>query len=244
VNGNFSMMASDSRSSRSFVLVHGGWCYARAAEILRAQGQRVFTPTLTGLGERSHLARGTVNCSTHIQDVLNVIHWERLKDVILCGHSYGGMVVGGVADKIPDRIATIVYLDAVVPENRRSLLDLTRSAEEIRDMLDLAADHAGYALPAPSAESLNVNKADRDMVDELSTPHPFASCIERLKLAGAFERVPKKIYILATNWRGRGRPFYERRMSDPGWSTFKIDCGRDVMLDEPQQLAEILMRSR
>src|SRR5277367_5938777 len=88
--------AASLSKGRAFVLVpgawHGGWCYARVAEILRARGHRVFTPTLTGVGERSHLAQlGVVNCSTHVQDVVNVIKWEQLDDVILCGHSYGGI---------------------------------------------------------------------------------------------------------------------------------------------------------
>src|SRR5688500_14307656 len=102
---------SPAAPTRDLVLVHGawhgGWCYARVAEALRASGHRVFTPTLTGLGERSHLASlGEVGLGVHIRDVLNVIRWEQLEEVVLCGHSYGGLVVGGVADAVPERIAS------------------------------------------------------------------------------------------------------------------------------------------
>ena len=105
----------------SFVLVHGGWhggwCYNRVAKILRDGGHDVFTPTLTGLGERSHLLQAGIDLDTHITDVMNVIKWEGLTDVVLCGHSYGGFVVTGVSDRMPDKIASVVYLDAFVPED-------------------------------------------------------------------------------------------------------------------------------
>ncbi len=123
-------------TSATFVLVHGawhgGWCYARVAGLLRARGHTVFTPTLTGQGERAHLLSGSINLSTHIEDVLGVFAFERLDDVVLAGHSYGGMVITGVADRIPERIRALAYLDAFVPENGQSLFDIyipaTRSA--------------------------------------------------------------------------------------------------------------------
>ena len=107
--------------SHTFVLVHGawsgGWCYARVAALLRARGHTVFTPTLTGQGERAHLFSGAINLTTHIEDVLGVFRCERLSEVILAGHSYGGMVITGVADRIADRVAALAYLDAFVPED-------------------------------------------------------------------------------------------------------------------------------
>ena len=111
----------------TFVLVHGawhgGWCYKRVAQILRKAGHEVYTPTLTGLGERSHLMSPTVNLDTHVQDIGNVIRWEELSDLVLCGHSYGGMVITGVADKVPDKIKALVYLDAFVPSNGEAIAD-------------------------------------------------------------------------------------------------------------------------
>ncbi len=102
----------------TFVLVHGawhgGWCWKRVRGALQAQGHQVFTPTLTGVADRSHLLSREVNLETHITDVANLMLWEELSEVVLCGHSYGGAVISGVADRIPDRISALVYLDAFV----------------------------------------------------------------------------------------------------------------------------------
>lgn len=109
----------------NFVLVHGawhgGWCWKRVARILRAKGHEVYTPSLTGLAERSHLVNRNVNLETHILDIVNLLQWEELSDVVLCGHSYGGQVITGAADRSADRIGALVYLDAFVPENGQCL---------------------------------------------------------------------------------------------------------------------------
>jgi pimeloyl-ACP methyl ester carboxylesterase len=108
-----------------YVLVHGGWqggwSFARVARLLRRVGHEVYTPTLTGLGERSHLAQARINLDTHIADIANTILWEDLSQVILVGHSFGGVVISGVADRMPERIAALVYLDALVPNNADTL---------------------------------------------------------------------------------------------------------------------------
>lgn len=237
------------RKSRpvNFVLVHGawhgGWCYARVADILRLRGHRVFTPTLTGLGERSHLANlGVINCSTHIQDVVNVIRWEQLTDVVLCGHSYGGMVIGGVADAMPEQIAALVYLDAVVPQAGRSGMDNVEPRQAL-DILKEVADHGGNMRPALPAELFNVNAADRAMVDALCTPQPFATFVERLDLTGAHLAVAKKVFVRATDWSGTAAllEVHERLKADKSWQTFEIPSGHDVMLDAPERVAEILL---
>jgi pimeloyl-ACP methyl ester carboxylesterase len=112
----------------TFVLVHGAWhgswCWKRVRAALLARGHHVFTPTLTGVGERSHLLSPHVNLKTHIEDVVNLIRWEELSDVVLCGHSYGGCVITGVADRLPNRIGAMVYLDAFTPEDGESLFDI------------------------------------------------------------------------------------------------------------------------
>src|SRR5262245_45883722 len=112
-------------ATRVFVLVHGawhgGWCWRRVADLLTAAGHKVFTPTLTGLGERAHLINAEVDLSTHITDVVNVLKWERLRNVVLCGHSYGGFVISGVAEQMQDAIASIVFVDAFVPDGGEAL---------------------------------------------------------------------------------------------------------------------------
>ena len=112
----------------NFVLVHGawvgGWCWRPVAQALRRSGHEVYTPTLTGLGERSHLINSNINLDTHISDVTNVIHREELSEIVLVGHSHGGMVITGVFDALSDKITSLVYLDAFVPENGQSLYNL------------------------------------------------------------------------------------------------------------------------
>ena len=241
--------ASPTSEQRDFVLVHGafhgGWCYARVANLLRSRGHRVFTPTLTGLGERSHLVHAGIDCSTHIQDVINVIKWEQLKNVVLCGHSYGGLVIGGVADKIPEQIASLVYLDAILPEDGKSALDLLDASSRAA-FINSTVENGGVMSPPPPPAAFNVNAADRPLVDALCTPHPFATLCERLKLTGAYQNISKKTFILATGWgETQIREIYarikEKARSDRTWTTLEVPSGHDVMLDAPQRLTEILL---
>ena len=129
----------------SFVLVHGAWhgswCWKRVRSSLQSKGHEVFTPTLTGVAEPSHLLSRDVNLQTHIQDVLNLIRWEELSDIVLCGHSYGGCVISGVADRIPDRIRSLVYRDAFVLEDGENVLQ--HVPKEQRDQLLEAAIKVG-----------------------------------------------------------------------------------------------------
>lgn len=233
---------------RNFVLVHGawlgGWCYSRVATILRSAGHNVFCPTLTGVGERSHLAHQGINCSTHILDVIRLIECEGLNDVTLCGHSYGGMVVGGVADAIPDRVASLVYLDAMIPEHGKSLVDLVCTPEQVAQLVNFTGDHGGWMLPPSPARFFNINPADEAMVDALCTPQPLATFCERLELKGGHVAIPKKTYVLATNWEpNHHRVFHEQVKDDPGWNVVETPCGHCVMFDEPERLAEILVES-
>src|SRR5437762_6823714 len=147
----------------SFVLTHGAWhgswCWKRVRRLLQAQGHDVFTPTLTGVGERSHLLSRDVNLETHIDDVTNVIRWEELSDVVLCGHSYGGAVISGVADRVPNRIGALVYLDAFVLENGQSLHDTLPPAQRTLQ-IELAGRHGdGWKVPPIPGEVFNVNAA-------------------------------------------------------------------------------------
>jgi pimeloyl-ACP methyl ester carboxylesterase len=103
----------------------GGWDWKHVDQLLTADGYKVYRPTLTGQGERSHLASTNIDLDTHIQDIVNVIVWEDLHDVVLVGHSYGGMVITGVADRVPDRIRRLVYVDAFVPDNGESANEIT-----------------------------------------------------------------------------------------------------------------------
>jgi pimeloyl-ACP methyl ester carboxylesterase len=230
--------------SRTFVLVHGAWhgawCWTRVAARLRAHGHTVVVPTLAGLGERAHHLSGSINLGTHIQDVVRLIDMENLENVVLCGHSYGGMVITGVADQRPDTIGALIYLDAFVPENGQSVFDYS-SAESVAAQLAWAADNDGFSIPPPPAAMLGVNCEDQPWVDAKCSPQPLATFCERIKLTGATSRAAKKTYILATGWQGSPfTRFYEACAADPQWSTRTVDAGHDVMIDAPDRLAEML----
>src|SRR5690349_11540475 len=220
----------------TFVLVHGawsgGWCYARVAALLRARGHTVFTPTLTGQGERAHLLSGAINLSTHIADVLGVLHYERLEQVVLAGHSYGGMVITGVADRISEKIKALAYLNAFVPEDGQSLFDINIAANTQR-FLQGAGTLGGLAVPAPSAAYFGVNAADAPTVDALATPFPLGCFTEKLKLSGGYRSVARHLYVHGTVLPRESpfRPFYERAKA-AGWSAHALSCGHHVMLDE------------
>ena len=156
---------------------HGGWCYQRVARILRSAGHDVYTPTLTGLGERSHLMRPGIDLDTHILDIVNVLHYEDLRDVILVGHSYGGMVITGAADRASDRVGRLVYLDAANPKNGESLVDVagkiilaTREFGQTVDGVELVL------FPDPEILKLFgvTDPDDLDWMTERLTPHPWA----------------------------------------------------------------------
>ena len=242
------MSDADSNGSgrpATFVLVHGawhgGWCWRRVADLLTARGHRVFTPTLTGLADKSHLADRSIDLNTHVQDVVNLIKWEGLTDVVLCGHSYGGMVISGVAEAAPaGAIASIVYLDAFVPADGKSLFDYTvvEGAEGVE--MARVGRESGFVAPIP-AEVFNVNMADRAWVDAQCTPQSYLCFAQKLSLTGAREKIARKTYVLATGYPGLQFPAISAPLrDDPAWTYHEIDCGHDVMLDEPERLAEIL----
>ena len=231
-------------AKHTFVLVHGawhgGWCWRRVSDLLERQGHKVFTPTLTGLGERSHLLRAGINVSTHVTDVVNVLKWEGLSDVVLCGHSYGGMVVSGVAEQIGSAIGSIVFLDAFVPENGDSMADLTSGA--VRDNLKIAAERGDLGVPARSAAAFLVNEKDQAWVDAMCVPQPIGTMTEKMTLTGARERIGKKAYIRASAYPNPGfDTAYARVKADTSWRTYEVPCGHDVMVDMPERLAEILV---
>ena len=226
----------------AFVLVHGawhgGWSYRKVAKILRAAGHDVFTPTLTGVGERSHLRGMNINLDTHIQDVQNVVEWEDLRDVVLCGHSYGGMVITGVADAIPGKIAALVYLDAFVPEDGESIMDMV-PPERQQVILKGVAALGGTDAPSPDVAMFSINEADLEWVRGKVTPHPFASFVQAVRLTGAHARVRKHVYVLAEGSPSTAR-LYEKFRSDPAWTAYILKGGHDQMIDEPEAVARVL----
>ena len=232
----------------AFVLVHGawhgGWCWSRVARALHQAGHIVHTPTLTGLGERVHLMHRGVNLDTHVEDIVRVFEAEELSDIVLCGHSYGGMVITGVADRIAERIRSLVYLDAFVPVDRQSTLDFQAPDRAAFVRAEAASKGGGWLIPPVPAARFKVNEADQAWVDRRCVPHPLACFAQKLRLSGAHARVARRVFIKAGAYVPS--PFdaaFERLKSDRGWIVHSVACGHDVMVDRPDELAALLIRS-
>jgi pimeloyl-ACP methyl ester carboxylesterase len=227
----------------NFVLVHGawhgGWCYKHVARLLRQAGHEVYTPTLTGLGERTHLMNRTIDLDTHIQDIVGVIRCEELSDVVLCGHSYGGMVITGVADQLVEKIRSLVYLDAFVPENGKSMFDYLSTERSGQMRADAAQNGEGYKITPTPAAKFAVNAKDAAWVDAMCVKHPLATFEQKLALSG--RQLPKRVYTLASGWGPSPlHQFAAHLKDDREWQFVSIACGHDVMVDRPQELAAAL----
>ena len=211
---------------------------------LQAQGHEVFAPTLTGLADRSHLLSRAVNLETHILDIVNLIRWEELTDIVLCGHSYGGCVVSGVADRLPERIRALVYLDAFVLEDGQNQMQHLSEAcsRQFREGAENLGE--GWKVPPVSAAAFNVNAADREWVDRQCTMQPIETMLQRLHLTGGIETVKNVTFIRAAGY-SEGSPFppFYEKANARGWTTRTVPCGHDVMLDLPEELSALLVEA-
>jgi pimeloyl-ACP methyl ester carboxylesterase len=227
-----------------FVLVHGSWhgswSWSRVRRLLAAEGHRVFTPTLTGVGERSHLLSRNVGLDTHIADITNLMVWEELRDIVLVGHSYGGFIARHVADRMPDRIRALVYLDAFVPENGKTLNDYMPDGG--KGLRELAAAHGdGWKVPPLPAAAFAVNAADAAWVDRQCTMHPLSTFETPARIGGACDRIANIGYIAATGFDGPFSQFHAAA-AKRGWWFEELPCGHEVVLDMPDELAALLLR--
>ena len=228
----------------TFVVAHGawssGWAWKKMRPLLRAAGHELFTPSYTGLGERVHLASPEVTLSTHIQDVVNVLFFEDLTDVILVGHSYGGMVATGVADKASERIRKVVYLDAFVPRDGQSLNDLVRRPQVAATGGEEPPD--GWLVP-PMPASADASPEDLAWVTPRRVPQPRKTMEEKIKLTGAVDRLPRVyVYCLRIREGDVFGQFAARAKSEPGWTYEEIDATHSPNITAPDALAEILLR--
>jgi pimeloyl-ACP methyl ester carboxylesterase len=231
---------------KTFVLVHGswhgGWCWRRVADLLRAKGHRVFAPTLTGVGERSHLLSRDINLDTHIADIVNVFRWEEISDACLAVHSYGGWPGSGALEVIHDRVSSIVWVDAFTPDDGQNWLDLANPQTRAGTLAAIESGAAGS--PPPTAEFFKVNEKDRAWVDSKLTPQPVGVRMQRIRLTGARERIAKKLYIRALNYpQPAFDQAYARCKADLTWRTLETSAGHDVMVDAPEWLTEVLLEA-
>ncbi|HVZ78629.1 MAG TPA: alpha/beta hydrolase [Gemmatimonadaceae bacterium] len=223
----------------TYVLVHGawagGWIWREIADRLRAEGHRVFTPTLTGLGERSHLIGTGVTLTTHALDIANLIEWEELSGVVLVGHSYGGMAITAATELVPEgAIKSIVYLDAFLPDDGQSLTDLVPAGAAP------GPEFSRDPIPFPG-----LGRTGDARLERLVTPHPLATVTERVRLTGALSRIPVKTYVLAT---GGPQPtlfaaMADKIATDPAWRVERLACGHNLMMEKPRETLDILLRA-
>lgn len=228
----------------TFLVAHGawsaGWAWKKMRPLLRERGHELITPTYTGIGERAHLANADIGLETHIADMLGVLQFEDLRGVILIGHSYGGMVATGVADREPERLAQLVYLDAFVPRDGQSLLDLQPA--EVRARMREAARTAGdgWRVP-PNPMPPDTPEADLAWAMPRRVMQPLKTFEQPLRLAGALDRVPRT-YIYCTR-PSPGDPFGQfarRAQSEPGWRCLEIDSSHNPHITVPGVLADLL----
>lgn len=233
----------------TYVLVHGGghggWCWKPVATRLRAAGHAVHTPTLTGLAERSHFVRPGIDLDTHVTDVVRVLEFDDLHDVILVGHSYGGMVITGVADRATDRIVELVYLDAAHPANGESLVDVAEASMTMARADARVVDGVELVLCPIEGMGRFYGVEDPDALEWMQsrlTPHPWACFEQKLVLADedAVRKLPRT-NINCTQSLRTSEPDALARQLD-GDRNWEIDTGHDLMITEPDAVAEMLLR--
>jgi len=228
----------------TFVLVHGawhgGWCWARLKPFLEAAGHRVTTPTLTGLGERRHLISRAVTLDTHIQDVIGHIEAEELSDVVLVGHSYGGFVVCGAADRRPTAIAQLVVLDGFVPKDGEAVLDYAPTAAAYREN---AAKSESWNIPPLPASAFGVSDpADADWVNRRLSPQPVGTYLQKLTLVGGIGSIAKLAYVACSAPALAVLDETKQRIrADRRWRYVDLAEGHDVMVTVPQRLSGTLL---
>ena len=228
----------------TFVLVHGawhgGWCWRRVAALLRKAGHDVYAPSLTGLGERKHLASRQIDLATHIEDVVQLLEMEDLRQVVLVGHSYGGMVITGAADRMAWRLSRLVYLDAFVPEDGGCALDyvVPARAAAMREQ----GERTGWVTPPPmSLWGLSATE-HLDFVGPREVRHPFGCFTQAVRLTNPAEMgvLPKTFVYCSSPATGTFDGFAAKYRNDPAWRFHELKTGHDAMILMPEEVARIL----
>jgi len=230
----------------TFVVVHGawggGWSWRRTvAPLLQLAGHEAFTPTLTGLGERAHLAGPRVDLETHIQDVLGLLEFEDLRDVILVGHSYGGMVITGVADRAGERLKQLVYLDAMVPQDGQALADLI--GPNARAEMEARARDVGqgWQLP-PGPMAADTPEAMKGFAGPRRRPQPLLTFTQPIHLTDGGALDLPRLYVLCTVPGGETFMRIAAGLrDDPAWRVEEFATGHNLNYTMPRELADLLL---
>jgi pimeloyl-ACP methyl ester carboxylesterase len=229
----------------NYVLIHGawhgGWCWRDVARGLRAAGHEVFTPTLTGLGERAHLLNASVDLSTMIDDVCALLEAEEIEDAVMVGHSFGGHVLSGVADRMAERMRRLVFLDALLVPNGQSALGVL--PPEVQAQRRQTIDAEGLRMAIPSVDKFGVTEPNQAAwLQRRLTPHPLAAYEQALRLRHPFGNGLPKTYIAVTDpWYPPLAGVRERVKAEEGWDWREIGAGHDAMVTSPQALTAMLL---
>ena len=222
---------------------HGGWCWRRVADRLTAKGHRVFCPTLTGLGARAHLLSREVDLNTHIKDVTGFLEAEELQDVVLVGHSYGGIVISGVAARAKERLRQLVYLDAAIVEDWQAWSDALPLEAAASRRKAAQETSGGLSLPSPGAYFFGVRDTDdQAWVERRLTVHPFAAFDQKMRWGGPVGNGLPKVYVDCTDPAQPGLAAMKQRYrGKPGWPFVELKTGHDAMVSAPEEMARILL---
>ncbi|MGY4314399.1 alpha/beta fold hydrolase [Bradyrhizobium sp. JR3.5] len=230
------------RSSKTFLVCHGawsaGWAWKKMHPLMQAAGHRLVTPSYTGLGERAHLAHQGLDLEAHIQDVLGVISYEDLHDIVLVGHSYGGMVATGVADRVRERIAQLIYIDAFVPRDGQSLFDLNEAA--IDKMREAARNGDGWRIP-PMPTPPDTSPADVEWLTARRVDMPIKCFEQKLRLQHGETNLPRSyVYATRTTHADTFGQFARRIKNEATWRYFEIDASHSPNVTAPEALMALL----
>ena len=250
-----SSMRAQSRNRGTFVLVHpawfGGWCWKKIAPLLRARGYDVHAPTLTGLGDRAHLARPEIGLNIDIEDVTNFLNYENLSGVVLVGNSSAGVVITGVADRVPELIAHIVYLDAFVPQDGQSMLDIIPPDQRPRMEALVQQEGEGWLVPRfapPPWEKLVpetwriTDEADQRWVLPRLRPTPFGHFKEAVSLKNTVAEKLPRTYVRCLQWPNAVYDRYaEASQRTPGWRYRELSTSHLPFITHPREVTDLLL---
>ncbi len=219
----------------TFVLVHGschgGWCWKKVIPLLSKDSHEVYTPTLTGLGERSHLVSRDIGLDTHILDIIQALEFENLNEVMLVGHSYGGLVIGGVAEKVPERISRLVYL----PQDNKSAFDIIPGLETIYKQRTLKEDGREWLVASYKPEEFGVtNPDDINWMNPRLSPMPWHTHDQPIRITNP---KAKRLPISCTEF---GNAQFKAQKSQADWDYHELMKGHDVMITAPKKLVQLL----
>ena len=235
--------AGRTTGGRTFLVAHGawsaGWAWKKMHPLMAAAGHRLIAPSYTGLGEREHLAGPEVGLDTHVQDLLGVIKFEDLKDIVLVAHSYGGMVGTALADRVPERIRQIIYVDAFVPRDGQALVDIVPA--ETRERILAVGRDGGWQVP-PQPIPDDTSPEDVAWIQQLRVPQSLRSFDTPVRLASGDTKLPRSyIYALRHPPADTFGPFAARAKSE-GWDYHEIDASHSAQITAPRALADLLIR--